>query len=86
MQAAQFVSKHYYNQHPRLLAHVLSKPTDRVKYSNLAPLREEFEEIEALGVEAGILDGTARFADYADPSFADEASRLGPFAWGAARP
>lgn len=86
MQAAQFVSKHYYNQHPKLLTHVLSKPPDRVKYSNLTPLRSEFEEIEALGIEAGILEGTAHFADYVDPSFADRASRLGPFAWEAANP
>ncbi len=33
MQAAQFVSKHYYNQDPRLLEFVLSKPPDRAKYT-----------------------------------------------------
>ncbi|MFZ5892769.1 MAG: ABC transporter substrate-binding protein [Myxococcota bacterium] len=81
MQASQFVSKHYYNQHPRLLAHVLSKPPDRVKYTQLTPLRGDFEEIEALGREAGILNGTAHFEDYADPSFAERTSALRPFAW-----
>jgi NitT/TauT family transport system substrate-binding protein len=81
LQAARFVSKHYYNQHPRLLAHVLSKPPDRVKYTRLEPLRAEFEEIEALGREAGILEGSARFDDYADGSFAERASRLEPFVW-----
>jgi NitT/TauT family transport system substrate-binding protein len=69
MQAAQFVSKHYYNQDPRLLEFVLSKPPDRVKYTNLNVRRPDFEEIERLGREAGILDGKARFEDYADPSF-----------------
>src|SRR5262249_43367059 len=48
MQAAQFVSKNYYNQHPRLLEFVLSKPPDRVKYSNLRLHRKDFEEIEQL--------------------------------------
>jgi NitT/TauT family transport system substrate-binding protein len=81
MQASKFVSKNYYNQHPRLLEHVLSKPPDRVKYTKLTPLRRDFEEIEMLGREAGILDGRARFEDYADDSFAERASRLQAFAW-----
>ena len=37
MQASRFVSQHYYNQHPRLLEFVLSKPPDRVKYTDLVP-------------------------------------------------
>jgi len=88
MQASQFVSKHYYNQHPRLLAHVLSKPPDRVKYTNLTPLRKEFEEIESLGIEAGILKGSAHFDDYVDASFAREPDsgdpRLRAYSWEAA--
>jgi len=74
MSAAQFVSKNYYMQDPRLLTHVLSKPPDRVKYTRLSPLQPDFEEIEALGVESGILKGTAHFADYVDPSFAEAAT------------
>ena len=69
MQASRFVSREYYNQDPRLLEFVLSKPPDRVKYTNLSVRRKDFEEIEALGREAGILEGKARFEDYADPSF-----------------
>jgi len=69
MQAAQFVAKHYYNQDPRLLEFVLSKPPDRVKYTNLNVRRPDFEEIARLGVESGVLSGTAGFEDYADPSF-----------------
>jgi len=69
MQAAQFVSRHYYNQDPRLLEFVLSKPPDRVKYTNLRVRRQDFEEIEVLGKAAGILAGTARFEDYCDDSF-----------------
>jgi NitT/TauT family transport system substrate-binding protein len=69
MQAAQFVARNYYNQDPRLLEYVLRKPPDRVKYTNLSLRRPDFEEIEALGKEAGILNGTAHFLDYCDPSF-----------------
>ena len=42
MQSAQFVSQHYYNQDPRLLGFVLSKPPDRVKYTNLTLLQKGF--------------------------------------------
>lgn len=72
MAAAQFVSSLYYNQNPRLLTYVLSKPPDRVIYSRLKPVRPNFEEIEQLATEAGILKGTAHFEDYADDSFAPE--------------
>ena len=74
LSAAQFVSKNYYLQDPRLLTFVLSKPPDRVKYTRLSPLKPDFEEIEALGRESGILQGTAHFEDYVDPSFAEVAT------------
>jgi len=69
MQAAQFVSKGYYNQDPRLLEFVLSKPPDRVKYTNLSVRRPDFEEIEKYAKLSGILNGTVHFEDYCDPSF-----------------
>lgn len=72
MDAAQFVAKNYYNQNPRLLSFVLSKPPDRVTYSRLKPLRPDFEEIEQLAKEAGMLNGTAHFEDYVDDSFAPD--------------
>ena len=81
MSAAQFVSKNYYNQNPRLLTFVLSKPPDRVKYTQLQPLQADFEEIEQLGRESGVLQGTAHFADYIDPSFAEAAEKLQPYQW-----
>ncbi len=69
MQAAQFVSKGYYNQDPRLLEFVLRKPPDRVKYTNLSVRRPDFEEIERYAKMAGVLNGTVHFEDYCDPSF-----------------
>ena len=79
MEAAQFVSKNYYNQNPRLLTYVLSKPPDRVKYTDLVPLKPDFEEIEELGKESGVLKGTAHFEDYVDPTFARQADKLQPY-------
>lgn len=76
MDAAKFVATGYYNQNPRLLSFVLSKPPDRVTYTRLAPLRADFEEIEQLAREAGLIQGTAHFEDYVDDSFASEASAL----------
>src|SRR5208283_3751335 len=69
MQAADYAGKQYYHQNPALLRFVLSKPPDRVKYTNLRVRRKDFEEIEKLGVEAGIFEGTAHFDDYTDDSF-----------------
>jgi len=81
MQAAEFAGTRYYHQDPALLRFVLSKPPDRVKYTNLRVLRKDFEEIEVLGRESGILQGTARFEDYADPSFVDDEEAIQPYHW-----
>ena len=62
-------------QHPRLLEFVLSKPPDRVKYDKLSLLRENFEEIEQLGKQSGILEGTVSFDDYVDTRFSDAAEK-----------
>lgn len=79
MQASQFVSKNYYNQHPRLLQFVLSRPPDRVKYTNLTVRRPDFEEIELLARESGILKGTVHFEDYCDPSFVQDEATVPPY-------
>jgi NitT/TauT family transport system substrate-binding protein len=78
--AAKFVAENYYHQDPQLLAYVLAKPPDRVKYTNLTLHRNEFEEIERLGRDAGILTGKATFDDYADPSFVTDDSKIEPWA------
>ena len=79
--AGDFVATQYYNQDPELLQFVLSKPPDRVKYSNLNLKRKDFEEIEALGVQAGILRGTSSFDDYAHPSFVTDDAAVVPWDW-----
>lgn len=81
MDAAQFVAKNYYNQNPRLLTFVLSKPPDRVKYTNLALRRPDFEEIEALAKDSGIIEGKAGFDDYTDVSFVPDDSVVKPYSF-----
>ncbi len=85
MQAADFTAENYYHQDPKLLRFVLSKPPDRVKYTNLKVVRKDFEEIEALGKEAGVLKGTAHFEDYADASFVPDEADIRPYDWEAPR-
>ena len=81
MQASQFVAKNYYNQHPRLLEFVLSKPPDRVKYTDLELRRPDFEEIEKLAMQSGILKGIVHFDDYCDASFVADDAIIEPYAW-----
>jgi len=81
MQAADFVGKHYYHQNPDLLRFVLSKPADRVKYTNLRLVRRDLDEIYKLGVEAGIFKGNIGFEDYADTSFVPENAVIEPYRW-----
>jgi NitT/TauT family transport system substrate-binding protein len=71
VQAAELAGKYYYRQDPRLLQYVLEKPPDRVKYTELAPAREDLDEIMQLAVRLGILPRPIAFEEYADPSFAD---------------
>jgi NitT/TauT family transport system substrate-binding protein len=81
MQAAEFSSRQYYHQDPKLLRFVLSKPPDRVKDTHLSLVRKDFEEIEQLGRQAEILNGTTRFDDYADPSFVLDETTIQSYAW-----
>lgn len=69
MDAAEVAAKHYYFQDPALLKHVLSKPPDRVKYTQLAPLRADFDEIMELAVEIGVLKQRVAFERYVDDTF-----------------
>ena len=75
MDAAEIAAKNYYFQKPELLKYVLSKPVDRVKYTNLTPLREEFDSIMELAFEIGVLSRRVAFEEYADDSFALAATK-----------
>lgn len=69
MNAAEVAAEHYYLQDPELLKFVLSKPVDRVKYTNLAPLKDDFDEIMELAHEIGVLSRRVGFEEYVDDSF-----------------
>ncbi|MHC4846657.1 MAG: ABC transporter substrate-binding protein [Planctomycetota bacterium] len=69
MEAAEVAAANYYFQDPELLKFVLSKPVDRVKYTHLAPLKKDFDEIMELSLEMGILEQRLEFEEYADDSF-----------------
>ena len=69
MDAAEVTAKNYYFQPPELLKYVLSKPEDRVKYTNLAPMREDFDEIMELAFKIDVLSRRVAFKEYADDSF-----------------
>ena len=71
LDAAEVAGKRYYFQPPELLKHVLSKPPDRVRYTRLTPLKEEFDEIMELAFEIGVLSRRVAFEEYADDSFAE---------------
>ena len=74
MDAAVVTAEHFYFQPPELLKHVLSKPIDRVRYTQLEPLKDDFDEIMELAVEIGVLQRRVEFEEYADPSFAKAAA------------
>lgn len=81
MKAAEAVATQYYNQDPRLLRFVLSKPPDRVTYDNLRLSKSEFQRIHDLALEAGVLDGPIAFEEYADTRFSENTTGVGPYPW-----
>jgi NitT/TauT family transport system substrate-binding protein len=81
MKAAKAVAENYYNQDPRLLRFVLSKPPDRVTYTKLRLVKKDFEEIERLALKMGVLDGPIAFEEYTDTRFSENTTDIGPYPW-----
>src|SRR5580692_3769092 len=72
--AADFVGRFYYNQRPALLRWALTKPMDRVMYSQLAPRKADFDLVRDLMIETGVLDRKIDFIEYTDTRFSDGAT------------
>ena len=78
-QAALIAARKEYFAFPAKLMHfVLTKPPDRVKYTNLIPMRKDFEEIQRYAEKLGYFkpsseDDPFGFDDYCDASFAAHA-------------
>jgi NitT/TauT family transport system substrate-binding protein len=77
--AAIAARREYYHQDADLIRFVLSKPPDRVRYTDLVPAREDFGEIQRYAEKLGFFKASTPedpfgFDDYCDPSFAVNAN------------
>jgi NitT/TauT family transport system substrate-binding protein len=79
--AADFAARLYYHQDPKLLHWALTQPLDRVVYNPLAPLQKDFDLIQDLMIETGVLDRKMDFKDYVDDRFAVQAASMMPWAF-----
>jgi NitT/TauT family transport system substrate-binding protein len=60
----------YFNQDPNIIRFVMENPTDRVTYGDLRMIRDEFDELMQLSIEAGTLNHPVPYEKYVDESFA----------------
>src|SRR4051794_30930339 len=68
--AVQIASgKNFFNQDPKILQYVMDNPTDRVTYGDLRMIREEFEDLMRLSMEAGTIKHEIPYEKYIDDSF-----------------
>lgn len=63
----------YFNQDPNIIKFVMENPNDRVTYGDLRMIREEFDELMQLSIEAGTLKQPVAYEKYVDDSFAKAA-------------
>ncbi len=63
-------SRQYFNQDPKIIKFVMENPTDRVTYGDLRMIREEFEELMQLSMQAGTIKKPVPYETYMDESFA----------------
>jgi len=61
--------REFFNQDPKILRFVMENPTDRVTYGDLRMIRDEFDELMRLSIEAGTLKKPAAYESYVDESF-----------------
>jgi NitT/TauT family transport system substrate-binding protein len=62
-------SKGFFNQDPKILQFVMENPTDRVTYGDLRMIREEFEDLMKLSMEAGTIKHAIPYETYIDDRF-----------------
>jgi NitT/TauT family transport system substrate-binding protein len=61
--------KDFFNQDPKILQFVMDNPSDRVTYGDLRMIREEFEDLMRLSMEAGTIKHAIPYEKYIDDSF-----------------
>jgi NitT/TauT family transport system substrate-binding protein len=69
--------KGFFNQDPNILKFVMENPTDRVTYGDLRMIREEFEDLMQLSIQAGTIKHPIPYETYIDDSFV-KAARASP--------
>ncbi|MBL8115750.1 MAG: ABC transporter substrate-binding protein [Acidobacteria bacterium] len=62
--------RRYFNQDKSIIQFVMDNPADRVTYGDLRMIREEFDELMQLSVEAGTLPHDVPYDKYVDERFA----------------
>lgn len=81
MKAADAVATLYYNQNPRLLRFVLSKPPDRVSYGDLTLIENDWRKIAELAAQGGILTHPMSFQEICDPTFSRNTNNAVAYNW-----
>jgi NitT/TauT family transport system substrate-binding protein len=61
--------KGFFNQDPKILKFVMENPTDRVTYGDLRMIREEFEELMQLSIQAGTIKKPIAYETYMEERF-----------------
>jgi NitT/TauT family transport system substrate-binding protein len=64
----------YFNQDRAVLQYVMENPTDRVTYGDLRMIREEFDDLMQLSLQAGTLKRPIAFERYIDDRFVKAAA------------
>ena len=59
----------FFNQDPKILQFVMDNPVDRVTYGDLRMIREEFEDLMQLSIQAGTIKHPIKYQTYIDDSF-----------------
>ena len=61
--------KKYFNQDRAVIQYVMDNPTDRVTYGDLRMIKEEFDDMMQLSLQAGTLKAPVAFERYTDLRF-----------------
>jgi NitT/TauT family transport system substrate-binding protein len=71
--AAIAAGREFFNQDPNIIRFVMENPEDRVTYGDLRVIREEFEQLMRLSIEAGTIDHPIAYETYMEERFARSA-------------
>jgi NitT/TauT family transport system substrate-binding protein len=66
--------REFFNQDKSILQFVMENPTDRVTYGDLRMIKEEFDELMQLSIEAGTLTQPVPYEKYVNDVFAKAAA------------